>query len=58
MARHIVARTSEIPPCGNKVFGVEGRDIVVFHVMASSSLCSIAVRTPARRWRRRRAWRG
>ena len=32
MTRHIVARTSEIPPGGNKVFGVEGRDIVVFHV--------------------------
>ena len=32
MARHILARTSEIPPGGNKVFGVEGRDIVVFHV--------------------------
>src|SRR5882724_1128261 len=32
MTRHIVARTSEIPSGGNKVFGVEGRDIVVFHV--------------------------
>jgi 3-phenylpropionate/trans-cinnamate dioxygenase ferredoxin subunit len=32
MTRHIVARTSDIPPGGNKVFGVEGRDIVVFHV--------------------------
>jgi nitrite reductase/ring-hydroxylating ferredoxin subunit len=32
MSRHIVARTSDIPPGGNKVFGVEGRDIVVFHV--------------------------
>jgi len=32
MARHIVARTTEIPPGGNKVVGVEGRDIVVFHV--------------------------
>src|ERR1700736_3335653 len=32
MARHIVARTSEIPPGGNKVVAVEGRDIVVFHV--------------------------
>jgi nitrite reductase/ring-hydroxylating ferredoxin subunit len=32
MARHIVARTSDIPPGGNKVFDVEGRDIVVFHV--------------------------
>ena len=29
MARHIVARTSDIPPGGNKVVGVEGRDIVV-----------------------------
>src|SRR3954466_15075179 len=32
MARHIVARTTEIPPGGNKVVGVEGRDIVIFHV--------------------------
>jgi nitrite reductase/ring-hydroxylating ferredoxin subunit len=32
MARHIVARTSDIPPGGNKVFGIDGRDIVVFHV--------------------------
>ena len=32
MARHIVARTTEIPPGGNKVVDVEGRDIVVFHV--------------------------
>jgi nitrite reductase/ring-hydroxylating ferredoxin subunit len=32
MTRHIVARTSEIPPGGNKVVPVEGRDIVVFHV--------------------------
>ena len=32
MARHIVARTSEIPPGGNKVVEVNGRDIVVFHV--------------------------
>jgi len=32
MARHIVARASEIPPGGNKVVDVEGRDIVVFHV--------------------------
>ena len=32
MVRHIVARTSDIPPGGNKVFGFEGRDIVVFHV--------------------------
>jgi len=32
MNRHIVARTSDIPPGGNKVVGVEGRDIVVFHV--------------------------
>jgi 3-phenylpropionate/trans-cinnamate dioxygenase ferredoxin subunit len=32
MARHIVARTTEIPPGGNKVFAVDGRDIVVFHV--------------------------
>jgi 3-phenylpropionate/trans-cinnamate dioxygenase ferredoxin subunit len=32
MARHIIARTSEIPPGGNKVANVDGRDIVVFHV--------------------------
>ena len=32
MTRHIVARTTDIPPGGNKVVGVEGRDIVVFHV--------------------------
>jgi 3-phenylpropionate/trans-cinnamate dioxygenase ferredoxin subunit len=32
MPRHIVARTSEIPPGGNKVVGIDGRDIVVFHV--------------------------
>ncbi len=32
MTRHIVARTSEIPPGGNKVVGVDGREIVVFHV--------------------------
>jgi 3-phenylpropionate/trans-cinnamate dioxygenase ferredoxin subunit len=32
MARHVVARTSDIPPGGNKVFGIDGRDIVVFHV--------------------------
>jgi 3-phenylpropionate/trans-cinnamate dioxygenase ferredoxin subunit len=32
MARHIVARTSDIPPGGNKVANVDGRDIVVFHV--------------------------
>ena len=32
MTRHIVARTSDIPPGGNKVVGVDGRDIVIFHV--------------------------
>jgi nitrite reductase/ring-hydroxylating ferredoxin subunit len=32
MTRHIVARTSDIPLGGNKVFGVERRDIVIFHV--------------------------
>ena len=32
MARHIVARTTDIPPGGNKVVGIDGRDIVVFHV--------------------------
>lgn len=32
MVRHVVATTSEIPPGGNKVVTVEGREIVVFHV--------------------------
>ncbi len=32
MARHIVARTTDIPPGGNKVVAVKGRDVVVFHV--------------------------
>jgi 3-phenylpropionate/trans-cinnamate dioxygenase ferredoxin subunit len=32
MARHIVARTADIPPGGNKVVTLDGRDIVVFHV--------------------------
>jgi nitrite reductase/ring-hydroxylating ferredoxin subunit len=32
MARHVVARASEIPPGGNKVVAIDGRDIVVFHV--------------------------
>ncbi len=32
MTRHIVARTTDIAPGGNKVVAVEGRDIVVFHV--------------------------
>src|ERR671936_74542 len=32
MTKHIAARTSDIPPGGNKVVGVEGRDIVIFHV--------------------------
>jgi 3-phenylpropionate/trans-cinnamate dioxygenase ferredoxin subunit len=32
MARHVVATTSEIPPGGNKVVTVEGREIVVFNV--------------------------
>jgi nitrite reductase/ring-hydroxylating ferredoxin subunit len=32
MARHIVARTTDIPPGGNKVVDIDGRDIVVFHV--------------------------
>src|SRR5215475_926155 len=32
MPRHVVARTSEIPPGGNKVVEIDGRDIVVFHV--------------------------
>jgi nitrite reductase/ring-hydroxylating ferredoxin subunit len=32
MARHVVATTSEIPPGGNKVVSIGGREIVVFHV--------------------------
>jgi nitrite reductase/ring-hydroxylating ferredoxin subunit len=32
MARHVVARTSEIPAGGNKVVTVAGREIVVFHI--------------------------
>jgi 3-phenylpropionate/trans-cinnamate dioxygenase ferredoxin subunit len=32
MTRHIVARTTDIPPGGNKVVGVDGRELVVFHV--------------------------
>ena len=32
MTRHIVARTGDIPSGGNKVVGIEGRDIVVFHL--------------------------
>ena len=31
MARHVVASTSEIPPGGNKVVMVQGREIVIFH---------------------------
>ena len=32
MARHVVARTTDIPAGGNKVVSVEGREIVVFNV--------------------------
>jgi nitrite reductase/ring-hydroxylating ferredoxin subunit len=32
MTRHVVARTTDIPPGGNKVVAVDGRDIVVFHI--------------------------
>ncbi|MEA2882426.1 MAG: hypothetical protein QOH32_1682 [Bradyrhizobium sp.] len=32
MARHIVARATEIPSGGNKVVELDGRDIVVFYV--------------------------
>lgn len=32
MARHVVARTADIPSGGNKVVTVNGRDIVVFHI--------------------------
>ena len=39
MTRHIVARTSDIPPGGNKVFGVEGRESSCSTSMASSLRC-------------------
>src|ERR1700722_6318181 len=39
MARHIVASTTEIPPGGNKVVGIGGRDIVVFHVNGGLLRC-------------------
>ena len=32
MTRHVVAKTSDIPPGGNKVVTVGGREIVIFHV--------------------------
>jgi nitrite reductase/ring-hydroxylating ferredoxin subunit len=32
MPRHIVAKAADIPPGGNKVVTVNGREIVVFHV--------------------------
>jgi nitrite reductase/ring-hydroxylating ferredoxin subunit len=31
MTRYIAARTSDIPPGGNKVVAVSGREIVIFH---------------------------
>jgi hypothetical protein len=52
MARHIVARTTEIPPGGNKVVTLDGRDIVVFHVNGEFLRFSIAARMPARLWTR------
>jgi nitrite reductase/ring-hydroxylating ferredoxin subunit len=58
MARHIVASTSEIPPGGNKVVDVEVRDIVVFRVNGEFFALLNRCRTKARRWRKRRAWRG
>jgi nitrite reductase/ring-hydroxylating ferredoxin subunit len=58
MTRHIVARTSDIPLGGNKVFGVEGRDIVIFHVNGEFFALSIAARMKGLRWRRRRVSRG
>ena len=32
MARHIVARTTDIPAGSNKVVTIEGREIAVFHI--------------------------
>jgi 3-phenylpropionate/trans-cinnamate dioxygenase ferredoxin subunit len=32
MTRHVVASTSEIPPGGNKVVQIGGREIVVWHI--------------------------
>ena len=32
MTRHVVATTSEIPPGGNKVVTINGRELVVFHI--------------------------
>ncbi len=32
MPRHVAAKTSDIPPGGNKVVTVGGREIVIFHV--------------------------
>ncbi|MET0633566.1 MAG: Rieske (2Fe-2S) protein [Xanthobacteraceae bacterium] len=32
MTRHLAAKTSDIPPGGNKVVSIGGRDIVIFHV--------------------------
>jgi 3-phenylpropionate/trans-cinnamate dioxygenase ferredoxin subunit len=32
MARHVAAKTSDIPPGGNKVVSIGGREIVIFHV--------------------------
>ena len=58
MARHIVARTSDIPPGGNKVFGVEGREIVVFHVNGEFFALLNRCPTKARRSTRRHASRG
>jgi hypothetical protein len=58
MIRHIVARTTDIPPGGNKVVSIDGREIVVFMPMASSSRCSTAVRMKAPRSTRRYALRG
>ena len=50
MARHIVARTTDIPPGGNKVVAVDGRDIVVFHVNGEFMKAHPSTR--------RHAWRG
>lgn len=32
MARHVAAKTSDIPPGGSKVVSIGRREIVIFHV--------------------------
>jgi len=59
MARHIVARTTEIPPGGaTRWLPVDGRDIVVFHV--NGEFFALLNRCPHEGAPRQggRAWRG